>query len=208
MKAVVMRLIRRTLTFLALSTCMLGPALAATLLAGKPLTAALAGGGYVILIRHASSPGTAPTADQVAPGNVGHERQLDEGGRASARAMGEAWRHLHIPVGQVLSSTAYRALETARLALLPEPHTYDDLAEAGRNAERASSLRAQVAVLPDAGTNTVIITHLPNITDAFGSGAKDVAEGEALIYHPDGHGQAAFVARVKIDEWPKLAATP
>jgi phosphohistidine phosphatase SixA len=202
------RAIERALRLLMLSTVMIGVASAASLLEGKQLTAALAGGGYNILMRHASSPAMPPTSDQAAPGNVGHERQLDENGRSSARAMGEALRHLRIPVGKVLSSTAYRALETGRLAQFPDPHTYNDLAEVGRNAERAGSLRAQVALLPDAGTNTVIITHLPNIMDAFAMDAKDLAEGEALIYHPDGHGKATLVARVKIEDWPKLAAAP
>jgi phosphohistidine phosphatase SixA len=199
---------RRFLTLIVLPGLLLGAASAASLLEGKQLTAALAGGGYVILMRHASSPSTPPTSDQAAPGNVSHERQLDEGGRASARAMGEALRHLRIPIGNALSSTAYRALETARLAQFPDPHTYEDLAEAGRSPERAGSLRAQVALLPDAGTNTIIITHYPNITDAFAADAKDLAEGEALIYRPDGHGKSALVARVKIDDWPKLAAAP
>ena len=199
---------RRILTLLLLPVLGLGVAKAAALLEGKQLTAALSAGGYVILMRHASSPSTPPTADQAAPGNVSHERQLDERGRASARAMGEALRHLKVPVGKVLSSTAYRALETAALAQFPEPHTYDDLVEAARDPERAGSLRAQVALLPDAGTNSVIITHYPNIADAFPADAKDLAEGEALIYRPDGHGKSALVARVKIDDWPKLAAAP
>jgi phosphohistidine phosphatase SixA len=199
---------RRALTLLMLQALVLGVASAASLLEGKQLTAALAGGGYVILMRPASSPKAFPTADQAAPGNVGHERQLDDSGRASARAMGEALRHLRIPVGKVLSSTAYRALETARLAQFPDPHTYDDLAESGRSSEAAASLRAQVALVPDTGTNTVIITHYPNIADAFAADARDLAEGEALIYRPDGRGKAGLVARVRIEDWPKLAAAP
>jgi phosphohistidine phosphatase SixA len=196
------------LTLWMLPALVLGVASAASLLEGKELTAALAGGGYVILMRPASSPEAPPTADKAAPGNVSHERQLDERGRASARAMGDALRHLRIPVGKVLSSTAYRALETARLAQFPEPHTYDDLAEAGRSAESAGSLRAQVALFPDVGTNIVIITHQANITDAFAGDAKDLGEGEALIYRPDGRGKSTLVARVKIGDWPKLAAAP
>ena len=200
------RATKRFLTLLMLPVLLLGAASGAALLEGKALTTALAGGGYVILMRHASSPDVPPTEAQLAPGNVGHERQLDEAGRASARAMGEALRKLRIPVGKVLSSPAYRALETARLAQFPEPHTYDDLAETGRNAERTASLRAEVALVPDAVTNTVMITQIANIADAFGTDARDLANGEALIYRPDGHGKAALVARVKIEDWLKLAA--
>jgi hypothetical protein len=32
----------------------------------------------------------------------------------------------------------------------------------------------------------------------------DVADGEALVYGPDGKGGATLVARVKIEEWPRL----
>lgn len=199
---------RRILTLFMLSAFAVGAASAASQLQGKQLAAALAGGGYVILMRHASSPPTQPTAAQAEPANVSRERQLDESGRASARAMGDAFRRMHIKVGKVLSSTTFRALETVQMAQFPEPHTYDELSEAGRSAEAAGSLRAQVAVAPDAGTDTVIVSHLANIMDAFASEARDLAEGEALIFHPDGHGKAAFVGRVKIEDWPKLAAAP
>jgi phosphohistidine phosphatase SixA len=197
----------RILALMMLPVLMLGAAAAAALLEGKQLTTALGGGGYVIVMRHASSPVAPPAQDQLAPGNVGRERQLDETGRASARAMGEAFRTLRITVGKVLSSTAYRALETARLAQFPDAHTYDDLSEVGKNAERTASLRAEVALVPEAVTNTVLITQLSNIADAFGADAKDLAEGESLIYRPDGHGKATLAARVKIEDWPKLAAS-
>ena len=121
--------------------------------------------------------------------------------------MGEALRKLQIPLGMVLSSTAYRALETARLAQFPEPHTYDDLSEAGMSTERTASLRAEAALVPKALTNVVMITHPANIADAFGVAERNLADGEALIYRPDGHGKIALIARVKIEDWPKLAAT-
>jgi hypothetical protein len=53
----------------------------------------------------------------------------------------------------------------------------------------------------------VIITHFPNITEAFAEEATDLVEGEALIFRPDGRGGASLVGRVKIDDWPKLTAT-
>ena len=196
----------RILTLLMMPVLLLGVASADSLLEGKQLTTALAGGGYVLLMRHASSPDAPPAKDQLAPGNVGRERQLDAAGRASAQAMGEALRKLKIPLGKVLSSTAYRALETARLAQFPEPHTYDDLSEVVKSPERTASLRAEVALVPDAATNTVMITQNANIAAAFGTDDKDLAPGEALIYFPDGHGKSALVARVKIEDWPKLAA--
>ena len=37
--------------------------------------------------------------------------------------------------------------------------------------------------LPD-GTNVIVVTHKPNVLDAFGKDWLDVAEGEASIFHP------------------------
>ena len=180
------------------------------LFSGKQLVAALQRGGYVILMRHASSPGSPPDPAQADVENIKHERQLDAGGRASAQAMGEAIRRLRIPVGEVLSSPSYRALETARLAQLPSPQTFDELGEAGKSmgpdegGRRGAWIRSRVSRGPKPGTNTVIITHYPNITEAFADQATDLAEGEALILRPDGRGGASLVGRVKIDDWPKL----
>jgi phosphohistidine phosphatase SixA len=184
---------------------------AAVSLSGRDLTAALQHGGYVILMRHASSPATPPEPAQADAGNVHHERQLDEAGRASARAMGDALRRLRIPIGQVLSSPTYRALETARLADLTAVQTYAELGDAGQSMAADPSgtgggwLRGKVAQAPKAGTDTLIITHSPNISEAFPKKGADLAEGEALIFRPDGQGGAALVARVKIQDWPRLS---
>jgi hypothetical protein len=36
--------------------------------------------------------------------------------------------------------------------------------------------------------------------------AASLTDGEALIFHPDGHGSAVVIGRIKIEEWPQLAA--
>lgn len=174
---------------------------------------ALRAGGYVILMRHASSPRTPPDPELANADNVEHERQLDEVGRSSARAMGEVLRELQIPIGQVLSSPTYRALETVRLAQLGPVRTFAQLGDAGQSMQadasgvRAMWLKVQVAQAPMSGKNTIIVTHLPNITEAYPQGAEGLADGEALILHPDGQGGASIVTRVRIDEWTQLRAT-
>ena len=155
-----------------------------------------------------------PDPAQAEADNLHHERQLDETGRASAHAMGEALQRLRIPVGQVLSSPTYRALETARLADLGPPKPYEQLGDAGQSMTADSSgtrgawLRSKVAQTPKAGTDTLIITHAPNIREAFPTEGADLADGEALIFRPDGRGGASLVARVKIQDWPRLADGP
>ena len=125
--------------------------------------------------------------------------------------MGTAIRRLRIPVGKVLSSPAFRAVQTARSAQLPSPQTFDELGEAGKStgsdkgSPRGAWIRSRVVQVPGLGTNTIIITHFPNITEAFPNDATNLAEGEALIFRPDGRGGAWLVGRVKIEDWPKLA---
>jgi phosphohistidine phosphatase SixA len=181
-------------------------------LSGKAMVAALRTGGYVLVMRHASSPRTPPDPVQANVDNVQHERQLDDQGRASARAMGEAIRRLRIPIGQVLSSPTYRALETIRLAELGQPKTYLQLGDGGQSMQAdptgtgAAWLRAKVAEGPTAGLNTVIVTHFPNVNEAFAKDAAGLADGEALVFRPDGRGGALVIGRIKIEEWPQLAA--
>src|SRR5690349_11761023 len=79
------------------------------------LIAALRQGGYVIAMRHPSSPFTAPDKAQADPANTKLERQLDDKGRKTSQQMGEAFRKLRIPVGQIFTSPTYRAREAARL---------------------------------------------------------------------------------------------
>jgi phosphohistidine phosphatase SixA len=180
----------------------------------EAMTAALHNGGYVIVMRHASSPRTPPEAALANADNIQRERQLDEGGRTTARDMGEALRRLGIPIGEVLSSPTYRALETVRLARLGEAKLIPELGDSGASMQsqsdgkRGAWLRARSQEKPQPGRNTVIVTHYPNIMEAFPDFAAALADGEALVFHPDGNGDAPLVARVKIEEWKGMRAAP
>ena len=199
-----------------LITALFGLALAAEAhsqtLSGAALVAALRQGGYVLVMRHASSPRTPPDAAAADADNPKAERQLDEAGRASARAMGAALKTLRIPVGEVLSSPTYRALQTIRLAQLPQPRTFAELGEgadgmqADAEGKRSAWLKSKAAEAPARGTDTVIVTHFPNVVGAFGREIAPVADGEALVFHPDGKGGANLVARIKMEDWLALAA--
>jgi phosphohistidine phosphatase SixA len=178
------------------------------MLSGSELVSALWHGGCVIVLRHASSPPEAPTKETANPDNAALERQLDQKGRDGAFAMGEALRTLRIPVGTVLSSPAYRAIETARTAQLGSVKTYAELGDGGQSMQGATDaqvafLQKRVADLP-ARTNTVIVTHQPNIARAFPSVAADLTDGEALVFGTDGKGGSILIGRVKIEDWPHL----
>jgi phosphohistidine phosphatase SixA len=181
-------------------------------LAGPALVKALRHGGYVLVMRHASSPFEVPDTPAADPENVNFERQLDAAGKDTSTSMGKALKTLGIPIGEVDSSQTFRALQTAKYADLPQPKPVAELTEGGQgmtadaNKARAAWLTHAAATVPRAGTNTVLITHTPNITAAFGDKAKDIKAGETMVFQPDGKGGTSLVARVTIDEWPKLAA--
>jgi hypothetical protein len=42
------------------------------------------------------------------------------------------------------------------------------------------------------------------MSGAFPQFTKDLMDGEALVFGPDGKGGAAVVARIRIEEWPRL----
>lgn len=178
-------------------------------LSGEALVRALERGGYFIVMRHANSPRQAPDAQTANRDNVNRERQLDAEGRATAIAMGKAIRKLKIPIGAIYSSPTYRALETVRLAQLGKAIPVPELGDGGRGMQvsteaQAEWLRKKVTEFPT-GTNTVLVTHFPNINRAFPQWSAGLADGEALILAPDGKGGAALAARVKIEQWPELA---
>jgi phosphohistidine phosphatase SixA len=177
-------------------------------LEGAALVRALERGGYVVVMRHASSPSEPPAKDSADAENTRDERQLDEKGRTTATAMGKALHDLKILLGEVLSSPTYRALETVRYAQLGTARTYSELGDNGKSMQggteaQAHWLQHKITRLPS-GTNTFIVTHNPNIMMAFPLLGSVLADGEALVFGPDGKGGAIVVARIKIEEWPSL----
>jgi phosphohistidine phosphatase SixA len=166
-------------------------------------------GGYVIVLRHgltSSDPVVDPMSNPAKKSSA--ERQLSEQGRAQAKAIGEAMRKLKLPVGLVMTSPLQRAADTGRLLGFGEVVTSPDLAEAGpalseeENGRRAEALRGLLAVYPPADNNLIIVTHKPNITEAFGKDWSDVREGEASIFEPALKGGGyRLIVRIKADEW-------
>jgi phosphohistidine phosphatase SixA len=177
----------------------------------EQLVALMRKGGLVLIVRHASSPQELPTKATANADNLKLERQLDEAGRTGSIAMGQALRGLKVPIGEVVTSPAYRAMETVRLGQFGTPSLVAELGEGpegmqGVSEAQAAFLRTRVAQKPKTG-NTLIVTHNPNLTWAFPGWGSTVAQGETVVVRPDGVG-IAVIGRIKIDEWPLLSAQP
>jgi phosphohistidine phosphatase SixA len=196
----------RVVLAVALSLFTLAPALAQQSV--PALREPLKGGGYVIVLRHGATPPDQADTDPLHPENVAQQRQLTEKGRAEAKALGDTLKQAGIPLGKVYSSKFNRAIETARLISGKEPETTLDVTigqlviTGNETRRRAEALRTMAATPPAAGTNTLIVTHYPNILDAFGKNWFEVREAEASIFKPDGAGRYTPVAQVQIGQWP------
>ena len=156
------------------------------------LVEALRGGGHVVFIRHAAT--DADYADQVSAvmGDCSTQRTLSETGWRQAKAIGEAFERLEIPVGEVVSSEYCRAWQTADLAFGRHEKTADlnfapaeDYTEE-QIAQMRHGLTFHLARAPEAGANTVLVGH----DDVFeaATGIYPEPQGVAFVLRPDGAG--------------------
>ena len=164
--------------------------LLAILLAATPaqaddaLWSLLEKGGQILLLRHATAPGTYDppgfTTDDCRT-----QRNLDEAGRAEARRLGDALKARGVPIGRVLSSRWCRCLETARLAFgRVEPWPALDSLRRGDEDQRVKEVRG-FASQPFTGPNVVLVTHQFNISAV--TGLPSIASGETIVLTPLGH---------------------
>jgi phosphohistidine phosphatase SixA/plastocyanin len=170
-------------------------------------------GGYVIVLRHGATDPNQADTDPLHRDNISAQRLLSPQGREIATRVGDSFRLLGIPLGKVYSSEFNRASETAKLVSGKSVTTTPDLTEGGlvvspaENARRAKALKGMATTAPDAGVNTLIVTHKPNILDAFGEDWFDSKEGEASVFKPDGSKDLVLVARVQAADWVKAVAS-
>src|SRR5262252_2914375 len=156
----------------------------------QEIVQALRAGGLVIVLRHgATFPDRADT-DPLNFDNIAAQRNLNDKGKVLAKQFGEALRQVGVAAGKVYTSKYNRGYETAVLAGFTDIEKTADLTEGGlvvspnENNRRAEAFRALVATAPKAGTDTILVTHYPNIIAALGKDWFDVKEGEASIFPP------------------------
>jgi len=168
-------------------------------------------GGHVIVVRHGATHANQADLAPLQPEGPGAQRQLNDKGRDAAKAFGAALKTIGVPVGKTYTSRFNRAFETALLAGLADAEKSTDFTESGmvvspnENARRAAALKKLVETPPAPGTSVIVVTHKPNIMEAFGKDWFEVREGEASIFRPE-QGGTILVARVLIEEWPMVAA--
>src|SRR2546430_8223561 len=150
----------------------------------------LRAGGHVIVVRHGATHADQADTDPLNLDNVAKQRQLNDKGRADARAFGEVLKKSGVPIGKVYSSRFQRAVETARLIGGKDPETTNDVTEGGQvvspneNARRMQALRAMAGRVPEAGAHKLIVAHKPHLLDAFRQDWVEGRAAEASLFKP------------------------
>jgi phosphohistidine phosphatase SixA len=143
---------------------------------------AMAGGGYVIYLRHAERQ-TGPKEPFGAEtplaefSDCGRQRNLSPAGRDEAVQIGRSLQTLNVPIGEVIALPLCRTRDTARLAFgraALETQLYDPGFVARLLAER-----------PANGTNTILVDTEDQVRRLAG---VTLEPGEAAIFKPDGKG--------------------
>jgi phosphohistidine phosphatase SixA len=161
---------------------------------GEAAWRALAEGGHVALIRHATAPGIGDP-----PGfrldDCATQRNLSASGRAEAERIGDAFRARGIAVEAVYSSRWCRCLETAeRLGLgpvTPWPALDSFFERPERRGAQTAELTARLAADPPSAAR-VLVTHQVNIGALT---AVDARAGEIVVVRP-GTGGVEVVGRI------------
>lgn len=172
------------------------------------LLTALREGGLVIYFRHADTGPATIEPPSVQLERCETQRNLNDNGRAQARAIGAHFRRLKIPVGAVLSSQFCRCIDTAQLAfgrhqiapVLTGVRRGPEFESARRSA--SEGLRMLLSTPPLAGQNTVLVSHGFNLIDLEGMHLG--TQGEAAVYRPDGRGGYVLLGRVLPQAWATL----
>jgi phosphohistidine phosphatase SixA len=180
----------------------------AAVLAQSNAVTLLSAGGYILVMRHAHAPTERPAGDQIESGNTAGERQLDAAGKEQALMIGREWKTRGIRIGVIHSSPTFRAVQTARLLGFTQVQMHDELGDGGismaaqATGERGVTwLQARVSEAPPPGTNTLLITHAPNIAAALGDDFKDMTDSEVAVLRPDGKGGFTLLGRIKPAAW-------
>ena len=141
----------------------------------------------IVLFRHANAPGTGDPAGFVL-GDCSTQRNLDDRGRAEARAIGAAFREAGVAVGKVLSSQWCRSRETADLAfparVTEEPAFNSFFGNRTDEPQRTAAAREIIAGWKGPGV-LVAVTHQVNITALTGIAPRP-GEGIIVVMEPSG----------------------
>jgi phosphohistidine phosphatase SixA len=148
-------------------------------------------GGKVIYLRHAAT-----NQKEIDTGRLGDragQRNLSAAGIAQARALGNAFRTLNIPMGEILASPVFRARDTAELAFgadriaITMDIVADDYAGSNLRAMLQATSRLLRAFTPP-GDNRILVGHRTPLELVLKRSFPDsvLPEGAMAVFLPNG----------------------
>lgn len=173
-------------------------------LQGQELLKALQKGGYVLYFRHGptSNFGEKDVEDKDLD-NCAVQRNLSPEGQEQTKAIGAAFKKLHIPVGEVYSSPYCRCLDTARnifgKAEKSKALHFAIHLQTNDRATITAQLLRLLSTPPAPGSNIALVSHTANLQEAVGIWPKP--EGVAHIFKPEGNGQFSYVGVMLPEDW-------
>ena len=183
-------------------------------MSGEEVIDAVKDGGYVLVMNQAPASLDAARAGRGGGGGFGFgggggrrggapapeptEEALEPMSAAMLTGMRHAIWHFNIPVGAIYAGPSRAAREHAEEIPFVDIMT---VAELGTDAAGSGWLGDRLTGATMQDSNTVIITHAPNIENDLGIG--DIAPGETLIVLPGE--EPVVVGRLGLREWSVLA---
>ena len=162
----------------------------------------LRGGGHLLVMRHAHSPGGQKAALGMTEGcNLQAGRGLDVEGLVQAKALGELLKTEEVPVLKAYTSDMCRAWDTARLTAAGAPvipHPAQKTTDPEIIAAFKKEIEAELAANP--GQNIILASH-SNIAPLYGAialdGEEELPEGVInVVTAPGWNGIEGGVVRI------------
>lgn len=156
---------------------------------------ALLSGGHVGLMRHSTAPGS-DDPPNFRLGDCSTQRNLSDGGRSQATAIGTRLRANGISRARVVSSQWCRTLETARLLAVGEveeqPALNSLVSYPGQSAAMTREARDWI-LKQDLATPTILVTHQVNIGALVGSSP---GEGDIVVVQRAPSGELRVIGTI------------
>jgi phosphohistidine phosphatase SixA len=162
----------------------------------------LRAGGYILAMRHTHTDMNQKDEQGTNYDDCAKQRNLDAKGRSDAKAIGEAFKAIGIPVAVVYSSPFCRNKETAQLAFGEFSINPACMNEDGPSIAARNQL---LGTAPPAGKNVVLVTHKSALAASTGSTLDTLVEGGALVIKPKGDGTFELVHTIDMSDWERLA---
>jgi len=194
--------VRKTVVALLLGVAVSAAHSASSAGSSDAIWSALKQGNHIILLRHTETVAGIGDPPGYRLDDCRTQRNLNDAGRAQARAWGKAVAEKAIPIGGVFSSVWCRCVETAALAFGQAGRAPDTWPALNSHFDSASSatlqaeqVRGGIPARMQTAKNLVLVTHQVNITTL--TGALPMM-GEAVIVRVRTSGDKRQLATLEV----------